>query len=86
MGTVFDDSALEDLMYWMKHDRKNAEKIHALIKDIRRNGLDKGIGHPEPLRYQKAWSRRIDQCNRLVYNADKDGNLQIIACKGHYEE
>lgn len=28
----------------------------------------------------------IDKANRLVYNIDEQGNLWIIACKGHYEE
>ena len=56
------------------------------MKDIERNGLSEGIGHPEPLRYRKAWSRRIDHANRLVYTIDSENNLWIIACKGHYED
>ena len=86
MGTTFEDAALEQLMYWMKQDRKTADKIHALIKDIRRNGLSKGTGHPEPLRYRPAWSRHIDHGNRLIYNLDDKGNVHIISCKGHYED
>lgn len=65
--------------------QKNRKKINDLVKDIERNGLSQGIGHPEPLKYRKAWSRRIDHENRLVYNIS-DGSLWIIACKGHYEE
>ena len=34
----------------------------------------------------RAWSRRIDDVNRLVYNIDENGFLWIIACRGHYEE
>ena len=34
----------------------------------------------------KAWSRRIDHENRLVYNFDAQQNLLIISCKGHYED
>ena len=86
MGTLFDDSALEQLMQWMKQDRKTADKIHTLIKDIRRNGAAKGIGKPEHLKYHDGWSRRIDHGNRLVYDTDKDGNLRILSCKGHYED
>ncbi len=86
MGTLFDDSALEQLMYWMKQNRKNADKIHDLIKDIRRNGPAKGIGKPERLKYHDGWSRRIDRENRLVYDDDQDGNLRILSCKGHYED
>ena len=64
---------------------KIVKKINELVKDIERNGLSNGIGHPEPLKYRKAWSRRIDHANRLVYNID-NGNLWIISCKGHYED
>lgn len=67
-------------------DRKTLKKINALVKDIERNGLSEGIGKPEPLKYRKAWSRRIDRENRLVYNIDSNHNLLIISCKGHYED
>ena len=65
---------------------QNSEKKNALVKDIERNGLSEGIGKPEPLKYRKAWSRRIDRKNRLVYNIDSNHNLLIISCKGHYED
>ena len=67
-------------------DKKTVKKINALIKDIERNGLSEGIGKPEPLKYRKAWSRRIDLEHRLIYNQDENGNLLIISCKGHYED
>ncbi|MBR6906256.1 MAG: type II toxin-antitoxin system YoeB family toxin, partial [Selenomonadaceae bacterium] len=41
MGIMFEDDALEQLLYWMKQDRKLARTIHDIIKDIRRNGLSK---------------------------------------------
>ena len=72
-------------LYWQLQDKKIVKKINELVKDIERNGLSNGIGHPEPLKYRKAWSRRIDHANRLVYNID-NGNLWIISCKGHYED
>ena len=72
-------------MQWQMLDKKTLQKINALIKDIERNGLSEEIGKPEPLKYRKAWSRRIDQENRLVYNFDAQQNLLIISCKGHYE-
>lgn len=73
-------------MQWQMLDKKTLKKINALIKDIERNGLSEEIGKPEPLKYRKAWSRRIDQENRLVYNFDAQQNLLIISCKGHYED
>lgn len=86
MGILFENDALEELMYWMKINKKNANKIHSLINDISRNGLSKGIGHPEPLKYRPGWSRHIDHGNRLVYDTDEQGNLHILSCKGHYED
>ena len=73
-------------MQWQMLDKKTLKKINALIKVIERNGLSEGIGKPEPLEYRKAWSRRINQENRLVYNFDTQQNLLIISCKGHYED
>ena len=67
-------------------DKKTLKRINQLIKDIERNGLSEGIGKPEPLRHRKAWSRRIDDFNRLIYNIDDNDSLWIIACKGHYED
>lgn len=72
-------------MYWVRENRKTADKIYKLIQDIHRNGSDKGIGQPERLRHFPGWSRRIDHGNRLVYQMDGE-DLRIIACKGHYED
>lgn len=85
MSNIFADEAWEEYMEWQIKDKKIAIKINDLIKDINRNGLDKGIGKPEPLRYRKAWSRRITDEHRLVYNFDENKNLIILSCKGHYE-
>lgn len=85
MNKLWSDRAWDDYLYWQTQDKKTLKRINDLVKDIERNGLSEGIGKPEPLRYRSAWSRRIDQENRLVYNMDSVGNLLIIACKGHYE-
>ena len=57
-----------------------------LLKDIERGNFD-GIGKPEPLKGELSglWSRRIDDVNRLVYHV-VDGVLEIVSCKGHYED
>ena len=81
---VFHAKAFKEYMEWQLGDRKTLKKINDLIKDIQRNGLMKGIGKPEPLKHIKAYSRRIDDANRLIYSADENHNLHIIACKGHY--
>lgn len=85
MSSIFADEAWEEYVEWQIKDKKIAIKINELIKDINRNGLDKGMGKPEPLRYRKAWSRRITDEHRLVYNFDENKNLIILSCKGHYE-
>ena len=81
---VFDIDAFKEYMEWQNKDRRILNKINDLIIDIQRNGLMKGIGKPEPLKHLKAYSRRIDDANRLIYSADEKQNLRIISCKGHY--
>ena len=83
---TFTMTALLDYMEWQKTDKKTAARINALIKDIQRSGLMIGIGKPEVLRTMKAYSRRIDDYHRLIYEADENQNLRIISCKGHYED
>lgn len=85
MSNIFSDEAWEEYTEWQIRDKKIVQKINELIKDINRNGLNQGIGKPEPLRQRKAWSRRITHEHRLVYNLDENKNLIIISCKGHYE-
>ena len=85
MNKRWDDKAWDDYVKWQDEDKKTKNRINALIKDIERNGVDKGIGKPEKLRYVEGWSRRIDEKNRLIYDVDANGYLYIIACKGHYE-
>ena len=86
MNKLWADDAWDEYISWQSEDRKTLKRINALIKDIERNGLSVGIGKPEPLKYRKGWSRRIDQVNRLVYDSDEKGNLWIISCKDHYDD
>ena len=86
MNKLWSDRAWDDYLYWQTQDKKTLKRINELVRDIERNGLSKGIGKPEPLRYRRGWSRRIDDKNRLVYDMDGQGNLLIAACKGHYED
>ena len=87
MRKVWFDEAWDDYVSWQREDKKTLKRINALVKDIERgNGFD-GIGKPEPLRGDLSgfWSRRIDDANRLVYRV-KDGVLEIVSCKGHYDD
>lgn len=86
MNKIWSDKSWDDYLSWQIQDKKILKRVNELVKDIERNGLSKGIGKPEPLRYRKAWSRRINHEHRLVYNFDDNNNLWIISCKGHYED
>ena len=84
MNLLFTDEAWEDYCYWQQYDRKLLKKINALLKEIKRTP-NEGTGKPEPLRYelQGAWSRRINQEHRLVYEV-YDGQIHVLACRYHY--
>ena len=84
MKKIWFDEAWDDYIYWQTQDRKTIKRINSLLKDISRNGHE-GKGKPEPLKGDLSgfWSRRIYECNRLVYRLD-NGFLEILSCKGHY--
>ena len=86
MNKFWSDCAWEEYLYWQSQDRKTLKRINALIKDIDRNGYD-GIGKPEPLKNNLSgwWSRRIDECNRIVYRI-KDERIEIVQCGSHYKD
>lgn len=86
MNSTFTQRAWDEYMSWQKEDKKTLKKINELIKDIQRNGTESKIGKGEILKGYKAYSKRIDNKNRLVYNFDENGNIVIISCKGHYNE
>ena len=86
MEKIFDDAALDAMMFWAHHSRKTLDKIYKLIRDVERNGMSAGEGKPEKLKHHPGWSRRIDKENRLIYSMDEQGFLHILSCKGHYEE
>lgn len=81
---MFTAAAWEDYQYWQTQDRKTLKRINQLIREAQRAPFE-GIGKPEPLKanLQGFWSRRIDDVNRLVYEATDD-QLNIIACRYHY--
>ena len=85
MKKLWSDRAWDDYLYWQTQDKKTLKRINELVKDIDRNGLLNGIGKPEPLKHRKAFSRRITDEHRLVYNVDSNQNLIIYSCKYHYE-
>lgn len=81
---AFDSSGWADYVYWQTEDRKTLKRINALIVDSLRDPFD-GIGKPEPLKHLLggAWSRRIDETNRLVYLVTDD-EIRVLQARYHY--
>lgn len=86
MKKIWFDEAWAEYLYWQSQDKKTLKRINALLKDIERGNFD-GMGKPEPLKgnFSGFWSRRIDDCNRLIYRINAE-TLEILSCKGHYED
>lgn len=75
----------EDYVWWQGQDRKTLTRINLLIEDILRDSPFDGIGKPEPLKHllAGAWSRRIDEANRLVYVVDENYVI-VLQARYHY--
>ena len=84
MRLVFADQGWEDYTSWLKTDRKMLARINKLLEDVRRDPFT-GIGKPEPLKYHLpgAWSRRIDDEQRLVYIVT-EAEIIILAARYRY--
>jgi toxin YoeB len=82
----FTPAAWGDYIYWQGQDKKTLKRINLLVEATLRDPFA-GIGKPEPLMGNLSgyWSRRIDEVNRLVYAVD-DTDLDVIACRGHYDD
>jgi toxin YoeB len=81
---VFDRDFLEDLAYWVAHDRKTALKVFELIEAVRRDQFS-GLGKPEPLKHLGSgiWSRRITLEHRLVYRVTGT-RILFVQARYHY--
>lgn len=81
---VFQPEFREDLLYWVRTDRRIAIKILELVEATTRDPFE-GIGKPEPLRFVLAgcWSRRITQEHRLVYRATEK-RIDFLQARFHY--
>ncbi len=77
---------------WLAYEKLRADNkaLHKnlcrILKEMQRNNPSKGIGKPEPLKYELSglWSRRISRYDRLIYAFDDD-SIHVIAIGGHYE-
>jgi len=82
---VFQPEFREDLIDWIKTDRKVALRVLELVEAILADPFA-GIGKPEPLKYMLAgcWSRRVTQEHRLVYRVTEE-RIDFLQAKYHYE-
>jgi len=84
MDVIFQKEFREDLLYWVKEDRKTALRIFKLIEATIREPTT-GIGKPERLKYlqKNMWSRRITQEHRLVYLLSEN-RIDFLQARLHY--
>lgn len=84
MRLPFTPQGWDDYTHWQSADRALLKRINRLIEDALRDPIA-GIGKPEPLKYglQGAWSRRITEEHRLVYQVD-GGDLIVLQARYHY--
>ena len=82
---VFYPKFREELLLWVKTDRKVAIRILELVEAVLVDPFN-GIGKPEPLKHELAgcWSRRITQEHRLVYKVTAD-QIYFLQARYHYE-
>lgn len=91
MDISFTLNGWEEFEYWINNDSDIVARIKDLIKSIRQDPF-KGIGKPEPLRYDLKgyWSRRITGEHRIVYKISGtkgvDQKCIIIQCRFHYDD
>ena len=85
MEIIYLPQAEGDLHYWIKTGNKSILKKIALLTRAVIGNPYKGIGKPEPLKYELAskWSRRITKEHRFVYQV-LDDKLFVFSLRGHY--
>jgi toxin YoeB len=81
---VIQDECREDLRYWVDTNRKMALRVVDLVEAALREPYD-GIGKPEHLKHMggDAWSRRVNEADRLVYEVFDD-RVEFLQARYHY--
>ena len=86
MNSFFTERGWKDYLSWQYEDKKMLKKINILLTDIQRNGIDSRMGKAEMLKNKEGYSKRIDKANRLVYTFNTNGDVVVLACRGHYQD
>lgn len=87
MKLEFSKSAMADLAFWKKADRKVAERVTSLLLEVLETPYT-GRGKPEQLvgNLGGYWSRRINSKDRIVYKVDEQTERVFIrSLRKHYE-
>lgn len=81
---VFLPEFREDLRWWVETNRSTALRILVLVEAVLADPFQ-GIGKPERLKHQLAgaWSRRITQQHRLVYEVNEK-RVNFLQASYHY--
>ena len=81
---VFQPEFVDDLIHWVKTERKSALRVLELVNAILRDPFE-GIGKPEPLKFgfTGCWYRRITQEHRLVYRV-LENRIDFLQARYHY--
>lgn len=85
MEIILSETAIKHIDFWKKTNNLTIQKRISELKNAIIKEPYKGIGKPEPLKFQLSgkWSRRIDKENRFVYSVENN-ILYIYSLKGHY--
>lgn len=86
MNSIFTEKGWKDYLSWQNEDKKILKRINTLLADIQRNGMDSRMGKAEILKNKEGYSKRIDKANRLVYTFNTNGDVVVLACRGHYQD
>lgn len=79
------DRFLDDYLFWVKTNRKIAEKIEQMMRKLMAEAL-LNFRKSEKLKwFPNGYSMRIDKKNRLIYEKTED-YIKFISCRGHYED
>jgi toxin YoeB len=75
----------DDLLWWIRTDRKAAERLMRIVEETMRDPFAGGIGKLEPLQGDLAgcWSRRLNDTDRVVYRVFED-RVEFLQARYHY--
>ncbi len=77
-----DQQFLADMELMILENQKEALRLIRIMRDVLNNPF-KGLGKPEPLKYEEGWSRRVNHINRLQYSVENDC-IKFSRTLGHY--